>query len=118
VGGEVEAETAEEVEEVVVTGMKGKKSTKGKERAREETAEGARKGDEGLDGSDEEEEGPSKGGASTTLQPMDTYCNSAIIGYCRVNLFAPPAPLVFGLYNKRPLVDARANKFATNIGST
>ena len=100
------------------TGTKGKETTKGKERAREETGKGARKGEEGEEG---EEEGETRGegiGASTTLDPMDTLCNDAIFGYCRVNLFEPPARLVFGTFNKRPLVESRAKQFATTIGST
>lgn len=105
----------------VGTAKKATKSTKGKERARKQTGKGARKGDEGSEGSEVEDEGESKGErvrASTTIDPMDTLCNDAIFGYCRVNLFEPPAPLVFGQFNKRPLVEARAKKFAGNIGST
>ena len=43
-------------------------------------------------------------------------CNNTIFGYCRVNLFEPPAPLVFGTFNKRLLVEAQAKKFAANMG--
>ena len=39
-------------------------------------------------------------GVSATTDPMDTACNNAVIGHCCVNLFKPPAPLQFRLYNK------------------
>lgn len=101
-----------------------KKGTKGKERARETKGKGAKAGEDGSDGSegeDGEEEEQSKGdggAATTTIDPLDTFCNDAIFGYCRVNLFQPPAPLHFGQFNRRPLVEARAKKFAANIGGT
>jgi len=93
-GGEEEAEMGEDVEEEPVrTEMKGKNLRKGKERAKEKTSEG----EEG------EEEGESKGEgvvATTTIEAMDTFCNDTIFGYCRVNLFEPPAPLKFGEFNR------------------
>jgi len=115
VAGAVEGENGEEAEVAVGTATKGRK---GKERAREVKGKGVKKGEEGSEA--EEEEG-TKGegvGASTTLDVMDTLCNKAIFGYCRVDLFNPPAPLHFGLFNKRPLVEAQAKKFAMTVGST
>ena len=47
---------------------------------------------------------------------MDMVCNNAIFGYCRVNLFEPPALLVFRTFNKHLLVEAQAKKFAANMG--
>jgi len=118
VGEAVEGEMQEDAGVPVGTRTKGRK---GKERAREETGKGVRKGEEGEEGEEGDDEGVSKGegvGASTTINPLDTLCNQAIIGYCRVDLFSPPAPLVFGLYNKRPLVESQAKKFAMSVGST
>jgi len=87
----------------VRTVMKRMKLTKGKERVREEMGKGGRKGDEREEGEEEEDEGVTKGdgvGASMTIDLMDTLCNDAIFGYCQVNLFELPAPLVFGEFNK------------------
>jgi hypothetical protein len=105
-----------------------KKGGKGKEREKRATRETQKvKGREnsGSDGADEGEgeEGQGKAseegqGASAKLEPMDTVCNDAIFGYCPIDLFSPPAPIIFGRYNKRPLVEAKARSFAINVGGT
>ena len=115
-------------EELEVTARPGggvKKGRKGKERETGETGKGEGKSTRGTDvadeGEGEEEEGKESvegQGASAKGEPMDTMCNEAIFGYCRVNLFSPPAPIVFGRYNKRPLVEAKARSFAVNVGAT
>ena len=93
---------------------------KGKEGAMEEMGKGGKKGEEGSKGSEGEggeDEGETKVVVvSTMIDPMDTVCNNAIFGYCRVNLFELPAPLVFSTFNKCPLVEAQAKKFAANMG--
>ena len=114
-GGEEEGDMAEKTGEGVGTGMKEKKAKKGKERATEKEG---KKGSEGSEGSEGEEMREMKRvGASATTDAMDTVCNDAIIGYCRLNLFKPPAPLRFGLYNKRELMESQAKKFAMTMGA-
>ena len=120
-GGEDEVEVVEKAGKGVGTGTKGNKGKKGKEGGKEKTGKGGEKGEEegseGTEGEGGEGEGERKVVvASTTIDAMDTVCNDAIFGFCRLNLFDPPAPLVFGTFNKRPLVESQAKKFAANMG--
>ena len=120
-GGEDEVEMVEKAGKGVGTGTKGNKGKKGKEGAKEEMGKGGEKGEEeGSEGTEgeggEEEEEWKVVVASTTIDAMDTVCNDAIFGFCQLNLFDPPVPLVFGTFNKCPLVEAQARKFAANMG--
>jgi len=120
-GAEEEDEEEEKVEETVGPVHGTKKGTKGKERETRKTKKAKGKEDSGVDGEGEEDEGEMEvegQGGSTKAEPLDALCNEAILGYCQINLFEPPAPIVFGKYNKRPLVEAKARSFAVNIGGT
>jgi len=123
---EEEDEEEEKVEETVgpVCGMK--KGSKGKEREMQKTKKTKKakgKEDSGMDtldeGEGEEDEGEMEvegQGGSTKVEPLDALCNEAILGYCWINLFELPVLIVFGKYNKHPLVEVKARSFAVNIG--
>jgi hypothetical protein len=102
----------------------GKKGGDGKEKG---TVQKGKKGKKAVDAevievdSGEEDEKEEKRGikaamATTKLDPMDTHCNGSIISYSRMNIFKPPAKIVFGTWNRRVLVESRAKTFAQNIG--
>jgi hypothetical protein len=57
-------------------------------------------------------------GVTTEVNPLDTYCNQAIFSYCRLDVLKPPAPLKFGTWNDRPLLEKQAKSFATQISNT
>jgi hypothetical protein len=68
---------------------------------------------------DEEEEGVVEGmGVTAEVNPLDAYCNGAIFSYCRIDILQPPAPLKFGTWNDRPLLEKQAKMFATQISNT
>jgi len=120
---EEEDEEEEKVEEMVgpVRGMK--KGSKGKERETQKMKKMKKakgKEDSGVDALDEGEgemEVEGQGG-STKVELLDTLCNEAILGYCQINLFEPPAPIMFRKYNKCLLAEVKARSFAVNIGGT
>ena len=130
VGGEIEVESGGDGMIGVGTGTKATKTTKvtktmkttamtkGKEQVKGAMGKGGLKGLEGLEGEEEVETKGEGVGATTMIDPMDTLCNNAIFGYCHVNLFEPPVQLKFREYNKQPLVDMWAKKFAASIWST
>ncbi|KAM6488807.1 hypothetical protein JOM56_015733 [Amanita muscaria] len=72
--------------------------------------------DEGDDAIKAEEADDDEGDRTTAvINQMDTLCNGAVITICRINLLDPPAKLEFGTWNKRKLVEKRANTLATEI---
>jgi hypothetical protein len=67
---------------------------------------------------DEDEENVLVGAVTTEVNPLDTFCNEAIFGYCRLDILKPPAALKFGTWNNRPLQEKQAKLFAMQIGNT
>jgi hypothetical protein len=89
-------------------------SGKGKKRALEDI-EG--EDDEDDDGQEEIEEAEGTG-ATTAIDPLDTICNQAIIANCKINVLDPPAEMIFGTWNHRPLDEAQALNLAKDIIDT
>jgi uncharacterized protein YbaP (TraB family) len=45
-------------------------------------------------------------------------CNEAIVAYCRIDVLNPPAEMVFGTWNHRPLNEKEAAKLAKEMEAT
>jgi hypothetical protein len=87
------------------------------EEGEDQTAEGGGKEPiEEEDQTDEEEE--TVGWATMEVHPMDTVCNQAILTICKIDMIAPPAPIVFGTWNDRALNEKQAKLLATEITNT
>jgi hypothetical protein len=94
-------------------------SGKGKERKVSKGAAEVSK-DDGMEvGDEDDDEGVVEGlGVTAEVNPLDAYCNTAIFSYCRIDILQPPAPLKFGTWNDRPLLEKQAKTFATQISNT
>lgn len=87
-------------------GKKGKEPLdKGKGRAIED--------DEGEDEMEVE-----VGVGTTEINTTDTICNKAIISICRMDILNPPTPMIFGMWNKRLVVEKEAQRLAKEMTNT
>jgi hypothetical protein len=55
---------------------------------------------------------------TTEVNQLDTVCNQSVIAICKMNIFDPPAEIVFGTWNQRELVEKEAMKLATEMTAT
>jgi hypothetical protein len=66
----------------------------------------------------EDEENVVVGAVTMEVNPLDTYCNEVIFGYCQLDILKPPAALKFETWNNRPLQEKQAKLFVMQIGNT
>jgi hypothetical protein len=90
---------------------KGKETGPGKGKAQALVTAGDQGGQQGADDSDVDE----YHAPTAELEHMDGICARALFTYARINLFQPPAKIVFGEWNKRPAVESKARELAKSI---
>ncbi|KIL66948.1 hypothetical protein M378DRAFT_9652 [Amanita muscaria Koide BX008] len=54
-------------------------------------------------------------GVTAERHPLDTFCNQAIITICRVNILNPPVPIVWGIWNPRPISEEHVLKLLNQM---
>ena len=81
-------------------------------------SKGKGKGRAVADEEDEEDGDEENIGATVEIDKRDTLCDRAIIGFCRMNVLSPPADMVFGSWNNRPLKETEAMKLAKQMRDT
>jgi hypothetical protein len=107
-GDESNEETQEKIQR--------RRAAKGKMRADKEDDERDEQADE--EESTKEEEETEFVGVSSEINILDTLCNQSVIALCRINVFDPPAEIVFGKWNDRHLKESEAVRLLQSITET
>jgi hypothetical protein len=100
----------------------GQRPEKGKGRAMDEEDQDEEGEDNDKDDEEyreeEEEDDDDMGVTTASFDPLSTLCNKAVISICRINVFDPPAPIVFGTWNQREMKESEAKILANEMMST
>jgi hypothetical protein len=104
----------ESVEESKAKGKgKGKAAAKSRKKGGDK-GEGS-KGEVEKEEAVEDSEGELYQAPTAEVDEMDGICGRALFTYARINLFDPPAEVVFGQWNTRPEVESKARELAKSI---
>jgi hypothetical protein len=104
----------ESVEETKAKG-KGKGKAAGKSRKKGGDKGEGSKGEVEQDEAVEESESELYQAPTAEVDEMDGICGRALFTYARINIFDPPAEVVFGQWNTRPEVESKARELAKSI---